>query len=159
MFYHATIPYFAEEIVESGLIKPSSQLDVSHQGWNFSEVTLGHQYGSEIFLATNDEKYLAIHYAFLRLKNLWDEIPYESREDIITEEDLRFVGVFKIYIDEFSKKLGKTSGDIGEYHYFGSIGKNPKDEVYWIGPEWVSFEKEADQHYDKMIDVERQAAK
>lgn len=149
LFYHATIPQFAEEIMDSGIIKPSIELDIHYQGWNFSDSELGHNYGEAIFLSTSDEKSLAEYYASIRLRKLWEEISLDDSDPVSYDEDLRFIAIFRIYVDENSRNL-KPSKNKGEYFYFGTIGKNRNSEAYWEGPEWVSREKEADEYYNKL---------
>jgi len=145
-FYHATIPSFAEEIISSGYIKPSSKLPRSYQGWYFYTPTLGHEYGDAVFLAKGDEKNLAVFYAKERLSKIWEE---QERLENLYDEDMHFIALFTIYIQTNDKKLKIAKGDPGEYHYFGNISNNPKDSAYWTGPLWISVEKELQNFINK----------
>jgi hypothetical protein len=145
-FYHTTIPSFAEEIISSGYIKPSSQLPESYKGWYFYAPTLGHEYGDAIFLSSGEEKNLAVFYAKERLSKIWEE--QENLNDLY-DEDMQFIALFTIYIQVNNKKLKVAKGDPGEYHYFGTISNNPKDSAYWTGPQWISIEKELQNFINK----------
>lgn len=153
LFYHATIPQFCQEIIDSGQIKPSKDLDISYQGWNFSQS--GHNYGDAIFLANHDEKSLAIYYASIRLRKLWEEIALNDSDPIAYDEDLRYIGVFSVYISKGNAKLKPHDEDKGESLYFGDIRKNDL-EAYWTGPEWISREKEADEYYNKLRNIAKE---
>lgn len=156
IFYHGTVPDFAEEIVASGYIKPSSQLHQSYQGWNFR--SLGHNYGEAIFLAKGDEKELAVYYAETRLRKLWEK--QENMDDLFSE-DLRYIALFTVHVKPNSPLLRKSK-DPGEYHYFGYISKNSQDDAYWTGPEWISCEKEADKYIEgieRLYNEEKQLRK
>lgn len=138
-FYHATIPRFADEIVESGLIRPSQELD-DHQGWGFGNYELGHKYGEVVYLA--DNKDLSTYYASVRLHSEWEITDTEELYD----EDMRFIGMFKVYVNPQSKRLRPAKNAKGELVYFGSISNNVSDEAYWVGPEWISLEDKCDQY-------------
>jgi len=150
LFYHATIPQFAEEIVKSGIIKPSSELK-GYQGWNWSTSELGHEYGDVVYLANDQVE--AISYASMRLRKLWSE--HQSSEDLY-DEDMRFVGLFKVYINVNSPKIKPSKSFGGEYIYFGSIPKNPNNEAFWVGPEWISKESEADAEIARIEKVNKE---
>ncbi len=138
ILWHATIPKFAEEIAETGFIKPSSQLNGNdYAGWNLP--VSGKEYGNLIFLETHKEE--AINYADIRLDRLMSGIDLDELLD--NEEDYKYVGVFKIIImNPSSDKLSDlgiafVNADHREYVYEGIIPKQPNPDIYFEGPEWV----------------------
>jgi hypothetical protein len=151
LFYHATIPQFAEEIVESGIIQPSNKLE-NHAGWNFS-IGLNFDYGDVIYLASTDEKNLAIGYAKSRLTKLWEDL--EDKEELYNSEEYGFIGLFKIYISKNNLKLKRNKKDF-EYLYFGDIPKTKNDHAYWVGPEWISCEKELADYLKRIEKIQKE---
>lgn len=150
ILWHATVPQFADEIIETGFIKPSSQLNRNdYAGWNFK--VPGKEYGNLVFLEKNKNE--AISYADIRLDKLMFNVNFLD-ELLDNEEDYKYVAVFKvIVISQINDKL-QSMGINKEYIYEGAIPKQPNPEIYFEGPEFIERNDLWQKHFTRLEQYE-----
>lgn len=146
ILWHATIPQFAEEIVETGFIKPSSQLNGNdYAGWNLP--VSGKEYGNLIFLEENKNE--AISYVDIRLDKLMFNVS-SLNELLNNEENYKYVAVFKIVVvNQLNDKL-QSMGINKEYTYEDVIPKQPNPEIYFEGPEFIERTALWQKHFTRL---------
>lgn len=156
ILWHATIPRFADMIVQQGAIKPDNTIEKetgqSHAGWNFSLTHLGDlQYGDGVYLSTN--KLMAIDYARIRLEKEWEEI--EDLEQLFYEEEFGFIGLFRVFVKNTNVLIPDTkttkpdTGMVEEYLYTGNILSQPNPDAWFDSPEWIDKTNELEKHIER----------
>ena len=107
------------------------------------------EYGSVVYLSASKEA--AVYYAFLRLrKEVWEQI--ENIEDLYDEEEIGFIGLFKIYIKRESAIKDNKLIDLGtgEYGFLGIIPRGQNSYAWFEGPEWIDKTKELEEYRTHM---------
>ena len=139
IFWHATTPRLAEEIIDAGMIRSSLDLEKEtgqqYGGWNFHQVN--NTYGSGIYLAKEQSE--ATYYAMIRLKQEWEN----NRDNLDDEDQYGFIGLFKIHILNQSKL---TQVDKNEVMYMGNILAQQNQEAWFDIPTWVDKTKELEEY-------------
>lgn len=147
IFWHATTANLADEINDSGVIKPGIELDERYQGWNFPEEH--GEYGDGVYLATTAD--LALYYANLRLERERDEFSYYPRKEIeLYDESLEYLGLYKIYVMDQSRLVPVGQ----EFKYQGSIPKNGSSGAWYEFANWVARTRDAKQWRGKLEEID-----
>lgn len=154
IFWHATIPRFADEIIETGKILPSSNLPNGYAGWAFRPQN--QEYGSGVYLAVDAD--WAIYYANIRLRTERDDREYTDEIDLY-DEDIAYIALFRVHVTDRSKivpvnpEYGITDPSVAhEFMYIGEILSTPGFGAWFDLPRWVSRSRDTEQWRDRMID-------
>ncbi len=141
VYWHATTPQLAEQIINQRMIKPSVQVEEETgsnvAGWNFPEET--GQYGDGVYLATSARE--ALYYADIRLR-----LERNEEEADLFSEDLEYLALFRIYITNPQKLISVGTDEV---KYQGIITDQP-GEAWYEGPTWASRSRDAQQHRDNV---------
>ncbi len=133
IFWHATIPRYAEQIKERGEIVPLLTLEDEGQspgGWNYEKKE--GEYGDGVYLARAVD--LSLYYANLRLKQEREHADLYTEMDLY-DEDIEYLGLFKVYVMAVDKLLETGKGEV---KYRGIIGNKPNSEAWFEWVHWVS---------------------
>ena len=154
ILYHATIPRFADEILDRGELIPSDELEQEtgrhYAGWNFQQHvrintgSLSHligdpvPYGAGVYMHLDPE--MALSYAQTRLEQEWREV--EDLEDLLVDEDLRFLALFKVHV---TGRGYLVPVGLNEYMCLTRVLAKPNARAWFEKPQWISRESEADE--------------
>ena len=148
LFYHATIPEYADSIEDMQKIisslKYKEMTGRSISGWNFQDDEI---YGYGIYLSNDKE--LAIYYGFIRLKNYWKEL-LDSDIDPTNDEDNFYIALFTTYVEDPSEIKQLSSEK--EFITTSPTIERKNNKIQFSGPEWINMADNLKQEFSWLFE-------